>query len=184
MALVITPYYYEYFVWDRRTSRWFERGYVSYFDPTERCFLRINPSEGDTAQEHWIPLPVIKGIEFDKKYLRFKGYEDILQDYTDLDLSELSDEEFEIEVVRLADKYGFEDSMWAYATCCWNEIILKWIEENNIPNCKINGRPYWVEYDPFRDPKEHAKRILDFGREQRRLEEQQEEEFKKTLLKK
>lgn len=171
MALIVCNYI-DYFVYGRRSHCFFERGEVSYFDPIERTFLRITPSRGETPAAHWIPLPIIKEVEIYKNYLRYMGNTTFLEDYDNLD-----DLDFSCKIAELAEKYGFENCLYAYASCCYGEIILKWIADNNIPNCKLRRHASFMKATT----REELKNLMAYNKEQLRLEELQEEEFKKSM---
>lgn len=171
MALILCDYInLGYFVNWRGSFQYFERGDVSYFDPKERKFLRINPSRGDVPDETWIALPVIKEVDVVKNYFRYRWNSTILQDYIDL-----NDHDFCVKVAFLADEYGIEDGLYNYVMCCYGEIISKWAEDNHIPNCKLH---YLERFDLVHADEQE---VLKFRREQIRLERLQEEEFKKSL---
>jgi len=161
-----------FFVYNNITIRYYRQGAVSYFDPIERKFLWIYPSKGDVAQENWIPLPLINDVDLIKKYLHLSIRDSILQKYEDLD-----DLKFIVAILELAEEYGFEDSLSGYLTCYYHEIMLKWAEDNNIPNCKLGiERPLCTCYT-----REEAKKFMDYCVELARQEELQEEEFKKSM---
>lgn len=172
MAL-ISDNFAEYFMFKRQTARHFELGEVSYFDPKERRFLRINPSKGDIPQEHWIALPVIKHSEVIKGYLQETGKVEILKS-----CAELNEFDFTDKVIALSDELGFGDDLGEYVTQYYDKMLSKWIEDNHIPNCKLHypwfpdGAPAWAEGDP--------KKIIAYRREYLLREELQEEEFKKS----
>lgn len=174
MALIVGNFL-DYFIFKRQTARHFELGEVSYFDPKERCFLRINPSKGDAPQEHWIALPVIKHSEVIKGYLQENGKVEILKSCAVLDEFDFTDK-----VIALSDEFDFGDDLGKYVTQYYNAMLSKWIEDNHIPNCKLryewygNERlPDWAEGD--------YKKAIAYRHDTVRREKLQEEEFKKSL---
>lgn len=173
MALIVGNFL-DYFIFKRQTARHFDLGEVSYFDPKERCFLRINPSKGDAPQEHWIALPVIKHSEVIKGYLQETDKVEILKSCAVLDEFDFTDK-----VIALSDEFDFGDDLGKYVTQYYNGMLSKWIEDNHIPNCKLhypwfpNGAPAWMEGNP--------ERIIAYRRECSLREKLQEEEFKKSL---
>ena len=171
MALIIRRYL-DYFVYSRLTHSYFERGYVSYFDPIEREFLRIAPFEGEVPQAHWIPLPVIKEADAFRNYLRLSANTTLLEDYASLD-----DLEFCVQVVWDAERYAFEDALWGYVTCYYNERLMKWVEDNNVPNCKISVKRAMIEVHS----REDAEKVFAIQQERILQEELQEEDFKRSL---
>ena len=171
MALIVCDYL-NYFIDGRESSFHFRQGEVSFFDPTERRFLRINPGNGDVPQSNWIPLPIIKEVEAYKNYLRFMGNTSILQDYAHLD-----DFDFSVKVLELAERYDFERSLRGYVECFYGEKISNWIKENKIPNCKLRRLCCLIRIDTDGD----VAKLYEYNRKQIELEDIQEEEFKKSL---
>lgn len=173
MALIVGNFL-EYFIFNRQTARHFELGEVSYFDPRERSFLRINPSKGDAPQEHWIALPITKHSEVVKGYLQEAGKVEILKN-----CAALGEFDFIDKINTLSDELGFGDDLGEYVTQYYNEMLSKWIEDNHIPNCKLrvewypDGAPAWTEGDP--------EKVFVYRSECALREKLQEEEFKKSL---
>ena len=172
MALIVRDYL-DHFVINRQTMRHFNSGEVSYFDPQNRCFLRINPTKGEVPQDHWIPLPVIRYSEVLKNFLRETGRTEILQKYSDLDELDFSDA-----ILKLWETNGDHD-LGDYVTRHHDEVLSKWIEENQIPNCKL--RYGWTQ--GIARTREEAMAVMEYRKKIVDSEMLQEEEFKKSLLK-
>ena len=171
MALILFAYK-DFFYRRRGNDADFANGRTSYFDPVERVFLRIDPSEGDRPAAHWIPLPVIKEADVFRNYLRLMGRVSILKEYEDLD-----DFHFAIQISKIADHYQFHLELNSYEICYCSEVIGKWAEDNHIPNCKTILEPPLMEIETVDD----MRRKIKIMAERLKAEELQEEEFKRSL---
>lgn len=171
MALILR-HYLDYFVYGRSSHFRFEHGEQSYFDPIERRFLRITPSIGEVPQSHWIPLPVIREADLLKTYLCSSGNEWLIEKYADLE-----EIDFCVNVIRDVEKYNLDDvsGETVYSSC--NKLLQKWIDDYNIPNCKICIERPNMEVNN----REDAKRFKDRVSELICMEAIQEEEYKKSL---
>lgn len=147
---------------------------VAYFDPIKRVFLRINPTIGEIPESHWIPLPVIKEADMFRNFLRLTGRNSLLEEYAGL-----SDFDFSVKISTLADRYNFSHYFHGYKVCYCSEVISRWVEDNQIPNCKIILEPPLMEIKTEDDMRKQIKALGEMSA----YEDQQEEEFKKSIRK-
>ena len=171
MALILKDYL-EYFLdgyWYRSA---FMNGEQSYFDPIDRCFFRITPSKGEVAQVHWIPVAVIHHADALKVTLRATNNEWLIEKYADL-------EEFDfcVNVIRDMDELNIEADPNENAAVYIEQRLQKWIDDNNIPNCKVRLKYPHMEVNNNEDFKKYKECVSEL----RRQEALQEEEFKKAL---
>lgn len=173
MALILNDYL-EYFLDGYYYRSAFMNGEQSYFDPIERCFLRITPSKGEVAQAHWIPLPVIHHADALKITLRATNNEWLIEKYADL-------EEFDfcVNVIRDMDRLDIEAHPNENAATYIEQLLQKWIDDNSILNCKVHLEEPDMEINNHEDLKKYKECISELWRK----EVLQEEDFKKSLRK-
>lgn len=145
---------------------------VAYFDPVERIFRRINPAVGEVPKDHWLPLPIIREVDILRNFLRLTGRVSLLEKYTNLNAFD-----FCVKITTLADRYEFSHYLHGYKVCYCSEVISNWVEDNQIPNCKVILEPPLMEIATEEDMRKQIKIIG----EKSAAEDLQEEEYKKSL---
>ena len=65
-------------------------------------------------------------------------------------------------------------------TCYYNEQLMKWVEDNKVPNCKISVKRAMIEVHS----REDAEKVFAIQQEKILQEELQEEDFKRSLRQK
>ena len=174
MALILNRYR-GYFIKDNDSVNYkkYEAGFRSYFDPVCRKFLQMKPEDALNVPHTLIHVPVISKYEIYRTFLSTHGFESVIQSY-----DSLNEVDFCIAVRIASETDRSLQATFDYFDEELDSVMLQWIVDNGIENCKLDPELY---SGPL-DTKEDIQEYLRFTKEQVRYEDEQEEDFKKSRL--
>ena len=148
-----------------------------WFSCKERVFRRedeIKDFENRDERE-WVQVPVISECEIYMRYLEIYGRSDVIEKFKDL-----NQKEFRIKLLDYAYEEGFEDEMKAFKISYESNLVYDWMKDNHIMNAKIFTTPPPRAYLDL-PLKERSKKVIAHFKQQKILQDQDEENYKKRM---